>query len=230
MKDGLSIIVPAYNEEKTLADSVASACAAAMQAGADFEIIIVNDCSTDRTAVVAEGIAAKNPRVRALSNPANLGMGGAFKTGLRDANLSHSMIFPADNEHPIEGLLPILKARGQADIIIPYVTNTEIRARHRRIISCCYVKLINILFKQKIPYYNGLVLHRTDLLKSISIDTNSFSFQTEAILKLLERKAIWKSVGVILHEPSHTKTKAFRIKNITGVGITIARLWFSLRF
>jgi glycosyltransferase involved in cell wall biosynthesis len=84
LKDGLSIIVPAYNEEKTLADSVASACAAAMQAGGDFEIIVVNDCSADSTAMVAEEIAAKNPRIRALSNPVNLGMGGAFKTGLRE--------------------------------------------------------------------------------------------------------------------------------------------------
>ncbi|MEI8285307.1 MAG: glycosyltransferase [bacterium] len=53
MKDGLSIIVPAYNEEKTLQASVLSASDAAKQAGLDYEILIVNDCSTDRTGDVA---------------------------------------------------------------------------------------------------------------------------------------------------------------------------------
>ncbi|MFM8984128.1 MAG: glycosyltransferase family 2 protein, partial [Spartobacteria bacterium] len=150
MKDGLSIIIPAYNEEKTLAASVDSACAAAMEAGGDFEILVVNDCSKDSTATVSSELALANPRVRALSNPTNLGMGGAFKTGLENAAFSHAMVFPADNEHPVVGVLPILLARGKADIIIPYVTNPEIRARHRRVISWCYVTLVNLLFGQKI--------------------------------------------------------------------------------
>ena len=226
LKDGLSIIVPAYNEEKTLAASVESACAAASQAGVDFEILVVNDCSSDRTGDVAREIAAKNPRVRALDNPANLGMGGAFKTGLREASFSHAMVFPADNEHPVDGMLPILRARGQADIIIPFVTNPEIRALHRRVISKCYVGLVNLFFAQKIPYYNGLVLQRTELLRSIEVRTDSFSFQTEAILKLLGRGATWSPVGVPLHGPSHSKTKAFRLKNVLGVAGTLIRLRF----
>jgi glycosyltransferase involved in cell wall biosynthesis len=225
LNSGLSIIIPAYNEEKTLAASVESACAAAMQSETDFEILIVNDCSTDQTAQIAAEIASRDQRIRALSNQVNLGMGGAFKTGLREARLSHIMVFPADNEHPIDGVLPILQARGKADIIIPYVTNPEIRARHRRVISWCYVTLVNLLFGQKIPYYNGLVLQRTDLLRSMSIETNSFSFQTEAILKLLKKKASWVAIGVPLHQPSHSKTKAFRIKNVLGVMSTLMRLF-----
>jgi len=210
-----------------LAASVEAACEAATASCSDFEILIVNDCSTDQTALVAAEVDSTNGRVRALSNPTNLGMGGAFKTGLQEANFSHAMVFPADNEHPVDGVLPILQARGKADIIIPYVTNPEIRARHRRVISWCYVNLVNLLFGQKIPYYNGLVLQRTDLLRSISIETNSFSFQTEAILKLLKKKATWFAVGVPLHQPSHSKTKAFRIKNVVGVVSALVRLRIS---
>jgi glycosyltransferase involved in cell wall biosynthesis len=228
LKQGLSIIIPAYNEEKTLVESVRFAEDAAIRSGMDYEILLVNDCSTDRTGEIAKEISANNVRVKALSNPVNLGMGGAFKTGLREAAFSHSMVFPADNEHPLEGVLPILQACGKADIIIPYVINTEVRAMHRRIISKAYVGLVNFLFCKKIPYYNGLVLYKTDLLQKISIQTNSFSFQTEAILKLLAKNATWYALGVILHEPSHTKTKAFRIKNIIGVIGTLLRLRISL--
>jgi glycosyltransferase involved in cell wall biosynthesis len=228
LKQGLSIIIPAYNEEKTLIESVRFAEDAVIQSGMNYEIIVVNDCSTDRTGEIAKEISANNVRVQTLSNPINLGMGGAFKTGLKEAAFSHSMVFPADNEHPLEGVLPILQACGKADIIIPYVINTEVRALHRRIISKAYVGLVNFMFCKNIPYYNGLVLYRTDLLQKISIQTNSFSFQTEAILKLLAKNATWYALGVILHEPSHTKTKAFRIKNIVGVIGTLLRLRISL--
>jgi len=226
MKDGLSIIVPAYNEQKTLEASVRSAADAARQAGLDYEILIVNDCSTDRTGDVAKQIAAADLHVRALENPVNLGMGGAFKTGLREAAFSHAMVFPADNEHAVEGVLPILRARGKADIIIPFVINPEIRHRHRRIISKCYVGLVNFLFAQNIPYYNGLVLQPTKLIRGIEIQTDSFSFQTEAILKLLKHGSSWAAVGVPLHVPSHSKTKAFRLKNVLGVVGTLIRLRF----
>jgi hypothetical protein len=91
-------------------------------------------------------------------------------------------------------------------------------------ISWCYVNIVNLIFGQRIPYYNGLVLQRTDFLRSISIETNSFSFQTEAILKLLKKKATWIAVGVPLHQPSHSKTKAFRLKNVAGVVSTLIRL------
>ena len=150
----------------------------------------------------------------------------SFKTGLRQASFSHAMVFPADNEHPVEGVLPILQARGKADIIIPFVTNPEIRHRHRRLISKCYVALVNFLFTQNIPYYNGLVLQPTELIRGIDIQTDSFSFQTEAILKLLNKGASWAAVGVPLHVSSHTKTKAFRLKNVLGVVGTLVRLRF----
>ena len=198
-------------------------------AGANYEILVVNDASTDTTNEAIARVVSSFPNVRALENPVNLGMGGAFKTGLNAAEYSHTMVFPADNEHPEEGLLPILKARGEADMIIPYVLNPEVRARHRQVISKCYVGLINCLFFKNIPYYNGLVLHRVDLLRSVTILTNSFSYQTEAILKQLASGASWKAVGVPLHQPSHTKTKAFRLKNVLGVAMSIARLRLSLR-
>jgi glycosyltransferase involved in cell wall biosynthesis len=228
LKQGLSIIIPAYNEEKSLLESVRFAEDAAIRSGMDYEILVVNDCSTDRTGEIAKEISANNARVKTLSNPINLGMGGAFKTGLKEAAFSHSMVFPADNEHPLEGVLPILQACGKADIIIPYVINMEVRSLHRRVISKAYLGLVNFLFFKNIPYYNGLVLYRTDLLQKITIQTNSFSFQTEAILKLLAKNATWYGLGVILHEPSHTQTKAFRIKNIIGVIGTLLRLRISL--
>jgi dolichol-phosphate mannosyltransferase len=228
LKSGLSIIMPAYNEENGLAKSVDSAISAANAAGLDFEIIIVNDGSIDKTGTIAAEISIKNTRIITIHNEKNMGMGGAFKEGLKNASLSHVMIFAADSEHSADGVLPILNLFGKFDMVIPYVKNPEVRPIHRQIISICYTWVVNILFLQKIPYYNGLVLYRTELLRSININSNSFSFQAEAILKLLKKKATWHPVGCFLQKGEHQKTKAFRIKNIIGVIGTLLRLRISL--
>ena len=172
MKSGLSIIIPAYNEEKTLAASVESACAAAIASGSDFEVLIVNDCSTDQTALVAAEVESTNPRIRALSNPTNLGMGGAFKTGLREANYSHAMVFPADNEHPVDGVLPILQARGKADIIIPFVTNPEIRAPmvNPRSFLCANQLLSRAPNRHGNVFHLHLCIHSGDQVSNPAID------------------------------------------------------------
>jgi len=228
MQDGISIIMPAYNEERCLRDSVKSAISAAHLYGSDYEVIIVNDGSTDRTGNIAEMISKEFPCIVALHNPGNLGMGGAFKTGLQSAKFSHVILFAADSEHNAESVAPILSLRGSADMIIPYVENPEIRPSHRQYISNIYTWLINGIFFQKIPYYNGLVLYKTEQVRKVNIKTNSFSFQTEAILKLLKGKASWKPVACSLQKGGHTKTKAFRLKNIIGVGWTILRLRVAL--
>lgn len=222
--DGLTIIIPALNEEATLGASVEFAGRAAAAAGLNYEILVVDDGSTDRTAAVAENLAREDSRVRLVRHERNQGMGGAFKTGVREATRSHCMVFPADNEHPVEGVVPILQARGKADLIIPFVVNPSVRARHRQIISKAYTLVVNTLFGLRVPYYNGLVLHRTDRLRSVEIKTDSFSYQTEAILRQVKDGATWYALGVPLGPPSHNKTKAFRLKNVTGVIATLVRL------
>ena len=224
VESGVTFVMPAFNEEATLEASTALVLDMMSAENIPFELIIVDDCSTDRTRQVAEDLSRQSDRVSVAHNTRNLGMGGAFKAGLALAAQPYVMVLPADNEHPSEGIQPILGTMGSHDLVIPFVLNPEVRALHRRLLSRLYVFLVNLAFLQRIPYYNGLVLYKTDLLRSIEVKTNSFSFQTEAILKLLSRGATWKAVGVPLHKPTHTTTKAFRLKNVLGVLGTFIRL------
>jgi len=75
----LSIVVPAYNEEATLSEVVAQLLAVS-HAG---EIVIVDDCSTDRTGAIADRLAAKVPRVKVAHHSVNRGNTEALKTGKR---------------------------------------------------------------------------------------------------------------------------------------------------
>jgi hypothetical protein len=133
-------------------------------------------------------------------------------------------MIPGDNCHPAECISSILERIGEADIVIPYVANSSVRTLTRRAISSAFTLLLNVLFRQRVPYYNGVVLHRTDLIRDIVIETNGFAYQAEALIKLLQRGASSSSIAINLSERGDRRTRAFRLANVVTVAETIWRL------
>src|SRR5689334_15419296 len=84
-RPGLSLILPAYNESSAIRHSIRAAAAALAELGVPYEIIVVDDGSTDDTATVSRLEALDLPHVRVLSTPENVGYGGALRYGFREA-------------------------------------------------------------------------------------------------------------------------------------------------
>jgi len=222
----ISFVVPCYNEEDHIAGTIEQVERAVPLAGFErFEIIVVDDCSQDRSAAIVNELAAEKKQVRLVRNPHNLGFGGAYKVGVSHAAGERVILVPGDDCHPGESIAAVLRKAREADIVVPYRINPEGRPWHRRLVSRCFTFLLNLLFGLRIPYYNGIVLHRTDLLRSIDIKTNSFAFQAEALIKLLRRGASYATVGIGIVESDKKKTTAFRPRNVNGVVRAILALW-----
>ena len=90
----ITIFFPAYNEQDNLASAVEDALRVAEESPyiGDYEIVIINDGSTDATQAIAERLAAENERVRVIEHDQNRGYGSALKTGLEQipVNLQRS--------------------------------------------------------------------------------------------------------------------------------------------
>jgi dolichol-phosphate mannosyltransferase len=78
----LSVVIPAYNEEETVVETVEGIVGALSEAAIEHEVIVVDDSSTDGTAAVVEGISARHPQVRCLPSPFSNGFGFAVRAGL----------------------------------------------------------------------------------------------------------------------------------------------------
>ena len=78
----LSVVIPAHNEEETVAETVEGIVSTLSREGIEHEVIVVDDSSTDRTASIMNGIEAENPQVRCLPSPFRNGFGFAVRAGL----------------------------------------------------------------------------------------------------------------------------------------------------
>jgi glycosyltransferase involved in cell wall biosynthesis len=116
----LSIVIPAYNEERRLPATLDRVMEYLAQRPEEWEILVVNDGSRDNTAGLVESYSAKNQRVRLLNNPGNLGKGYAVRNGMLAAQGDWILFTDSDLSSPIEELEK-LEARARlenADVAI----------------------------------------------------------------------------------------------------------------
>jgi glycosyltransferase involved in cell wall biosynthesis len=216
-------VIPCLNEEDNVGPTVGSVREAMGRRG-DYEIVLVNDASTDRTLERMQALAAADPRIRILDNPSNLGFGGSYKRGARASTALYIMMLPGDDGFPAQSIAEIVSHAGEADIIIPVVTNRGARHWFRALASKGFTTLLNWAFWLNVGYYNGAVLQRNELLRSIEITTNSFAYQAEALVKLIARGATYKHCCVSIQERAAGRSSALSLKNQIAVWRTILHL------
>jgi len=225
----MSFVVTAYNEEKHIRDTVATIKTAASGRFSDYEILIVDDGSADATGAIIDEMARENRSVMAIHNERNLGLGGAYKRGIAKARNEYLMWVSGDNAESGENIRNIIGRIGEADIIVPYLVNQKNRPLFRRLTSRTFVLVMNLLFGLKVKYYNGAVVHRTELIRSIEITTNSFAYQAEALLKLIRAGHSYVEVGYESTTYSGLFSNALKPRNLIEVVRTILSLFFTER-
>lgn len=194
----------------------------------DYEIIIFDDGSTDNTAKIADDIVKTDPKVTVIHHKQPMNLGYIYKSGIKMARMEYTMLVTGDNDVDSKYLADTFDLRFNADMVIPYHLNEKDRPFLRRIISKWFVCFMNILFGLNLKYYNGLVLHKTNILKSIDINTNSFAYQAEALVKLLKKGYTYIEIGIVLSDRKKGASKAFRPKNVLGILIAVIKLYWNI--
>jgi len=222
----VSFIVTALNEEANIVLTVKEIHSCVIGHCSEYEIILVNDGSVDQTGALMDKLAAEDKRIRTFHNEKNINLGGAYKRGIKEVRLDYVMWLPGDNAAPAKTIQITLAKVGQADIVVPYLNDYEGRSLTRRFISRSYTRVLNLLFGLNLRYYNGIVVHRRELLQNIEITTNSFACFAEALIKLLRNGASYVEVGFNSTQRKVAHTNAFRFRNVVNVIKTILYLYW----
>jgi glycosyltransferase involved in cell wall biosynthesis len=225
----ITVLVPALDEAANLGSTAEAIIRALSETTDEFEVIVVDDGSTDGTAAVADARAAAIPEVRVFHNERNRGIGYAYMLGCREARCSHFVYIPGDNTWPYESCRQLFAQLGRADIVTSYATNPEVRPLGRRLLSPLYTACLNLIFGRRMRYYNGLNIYPVDFLQAAPVTTFGFGFQAEVLLKALAAGLSYVEIGLPIDERAAGGSKAVRIRNILSVVTTVLRLAWRLR-
>jgi glycosyltransferase involved in cell wall biosynthesis len=153
----LSIVIPAYNEERGIADIILRVLGIEKDlanAGVSLqELLVVDDCSRDKTAQIAEDIAEQNPRLRVIRHVKNRGYGGALKTGFAEASGDLVGFLDADGTYPPEYFPQLCKkAMEGADLVVgSRMAGTDSQMPPtRRVGNIFFASLLSLLGRQRV--------------------------------------------------------------------------------
>ena len=226
---GLSVFFPAYNDSGTIASMVIRAVHAASELTSDFEIIVVNDGSSDATAEIADELARTYPNVRVVHHPRNRGYGGALQSGFRSA--TKDLIFYTDGDaqyDPAE--LGVLWARMNpgVDLVNGYKISRS-DPLHRIIIGRLYHHIVSILFGLKVRDVDcDFRLMRRSIFERIQLEKTSGVICLEMMKKIQDAGFRIAEVPVHHYHRAFGKSQFFNFRRIGKTGIDVMRLWFTL--
>jgi len=180
----LSIFFPAYNEEGNIVTTIIDARNAAKKVAKSFEIIVVNDGSTDRTAEVVLELQKYIHNIRLISHKVNRGYGAAVKTGLRACRMDWIFFTDSDGQFHYDELQKFVGSRDNADLIIGY-RRKRMDPFHRIFVAQILLKFWNFaLFGLTIRDVDcAYKLFKREVRDAIKLETESAITITEFIVK-----------------------------------------------
>ncbi len=196
----LSIFFPAYYDELNIPKVVAGALRVVEEMGIEeYEIVIVEDGSPDRTGEVADELAARHPKVRVVHHPRNLGYGMALRTGFTEARLDYVFYTDGDNQFDLQELKKFLALLPYTDIVSGFRTKKQY-STYRKFTSFVYNLILRIALDiQDRDVDCAFKLYPTELFRRIDLESRDAFIDAEIAIKARMLGYRSTEVGVTHH-------------------------------
>jgi glycosyltransferase involved in cell wall biosynthesis len=223
----LSVIVPAFNEEATLAQIVEKL----RRVPYLFEIIIVDDCSTDQTSAIAEVLSRKYSNVRVLRMPSNSGKTAALKAGFAASQGEIVIVQDADLEYDPAEIVDVIQpiVDGHADVV--YGSRFLVRKAARVLYFYHYLANKSLTFLSNLltnvnfsDVETGYKAFRGDIIRNMIITSSRFGFEIEVTAKVCKLRCATYEVPISYYGRTYEQGKKI------GLSDGFAALWYMIRY
>lgn len=219
----LSVIIPCYNEERTIEAIITQVQAVILEK----EMIVVDDCSRDRSPEIVARLAATDPRIRIIRQPRNRGKGEAIRTGLRYATGEIVIVQDADLEYDPNDYYELIRpiVAGRVDVVF----GSRFLGRHtgmyfwNAIGNKFLTMLTNFLYNCWISDMETCYkVMRTEIMRSLDLKSNDFRIEPEITAKVL--RLGFRIYQVPISYMGRTYEEGKKIKKIDGLKAIVTLL------
>ncbi|MFH1709467.1 MAG: glycosyltransferase family 2 protein [bacterium] len=226
---GISIFFPAFNEEKNIENTVKAAVLAATPLFSDFEIIIIDDGSKDKTPEIIDSLAKSDKNIKAVHHPENKGYGAAVRSGFVNATKELVFFTDGDSQFDISEIKLLLPLINEADLVIGY----RIKRRdplHRRLFAKLWGAFIAVLFNIWVSDMDcAFKLIKRKVIQNLDLKSNGAFISAELLIKAKKKGFKIKQVGVHHYPRKEGKQTGANIKVILKAFYELSKLWRDLR-
>jgi len=183
----ISVFFPCYNEQENVGRTVEKALDVLEKLNADFEIIIVDDGSSDGTGQIADEIAGRDSRVNVVHHQHNLGYGAALQSGFKTATKELVFYTDGDGQFDINEMPPLLSLMEQYDIVSCYRLNRR-DPIIRKINGWCWTRLICLMFGLKIRDIDcAFKLYKREIFDKIEMSSTGALIDAEILARAVRK-------------------------------------------
>lgn len=223
MPGEVSIIFPAYNEAENILPLIDKTRQVLPHYFQEWEIIVVDDGSTDATRDIVEKLSESEGRIRIISHERNMGYGAALRSGFNSAQFNLIFFCDADGQFDI----------GEIELLLPYVENADIVAGfrikradclHRILNAWLYNRLVRTVFGIKVRDVNcAFKFIKRYVLENISLESNGALINAELLYKAKRKGFNTKEVGVHHYPRKRGTQTGARLKVVLRMFLELLR-------
>lgn len=211
----ISIAVMCYNEEKSLRTVVLDLSAEAEKLEKPFEILIINDGSSDNSASVIMELMQSIKQIRLIDHGRNLGLGYAYRSGFSEAKGKYLTFYPADGQFPASQLKVFYENALGADLVLGYFLKQK-----RNLLSASLSFAERILYRiiiGRMPLFQGLFMIKTSIIKNFTLKSQGrgWGVLLELFIRVYrEKKYTVVSIPNYIREREFGKSKVNNFRTI----------------
>ena len=226
----LSVFFPAYNDAPSLPGLIHKTFAVLESHVDDYEVIVVNDGSQDKTGQVLEELRREYaPHLRVMTHAQNRGYGGALRTGFESATRDFVFYTDGDGQYDVEELPRLLEVVSPATGLVNGYKLERHDPAHRIWIGTIYNLCARLMFRIRIRDIDcDYRLIRRTLLDSIHLTSTSGTICVELVRKLELSGCEVKEIGVHHYPRLHGRSQFFRVRSLATTFLQLVRLWIRL--
>ena len=226
---GLTMFFPAYNDGGTIASLVIRAVQVAARLTPNFEVIIVNDGSTDSTKDIADELARTYPQVRVVHHDRNRGYGGALRSGFAAATKDLIAYTDGDAQYDPTELEVLWKhLTPDADMVTGYKISRS-DPWHRVVIGRLYHHTVKILFRLRVRDVDcDFRMLRREIFNRVRLEGDTGVICLEMMRKIQDAGFRVVEVPVHHYHRTHGRSQFFNFRRVFWTGIDVVRLWVTL--